>query len=238
MPDDVNNVMQKNLRDRKKQDPDQLPEPISQEPERSQLRRLKRPAMFQEFPSWKVTPREDFGFIDKAVLESILQDAPNDVKEEILADLHVLEIELLNRFFKERDYDATRHQNRYRRFQVIYVTLAFVATVLGSAQAYAIAAWPKALTTIALLETVVALVATMVATISASEPPFTEWIENRRIAEFLRQEYFRYLLRIDPYDRFTVKARRDMFLARRAAEINSGKYPEVRVENDDNGRST
>jgi hypothetical protein len=234
MPDDVDKVMQKNIQERKKQDPDQLPEPVTQEPQKSLSRRLRRPAMFQEFPGWKVTPREDFGFIDKNELELILKDAPVDVKEEILADMHVLEIELLNRFFKERDFEATRHQNRYRRFQITYISLAFVATILGSAQAYAIAAWPEALTTIALMETVVALVATMVATISTSEPPFTEWIENRRIAEFLRQEYFRYLLRIDPYDGFAVKAKRDMFLARRAAEINSGKYPEVRVENEDN----
>lgn len=234
MPDDVDKIMQKNIQERKKEDPEQLPEPVTQEPEKSLSRRLKRPAMFQEFPSWRLTSRQEFSFIDKAELETILKDAPDDVKEEILADMHVLEIELLNRFFKERDFEATRHQNRYRRYLVIYITLAFVATILGSAQAYAIAAWPEALTTIALMETVVALVATMVATISTSEPPFTEWIENRRIAEFLRQEYFRYLLRIDPYDRFTVKARRDMFLARRAAEINSGKYPEVRVENDDN----
>jgi hypothetical protein len=234
MPDDVNKFMQKNKRERERKDPDQLPEPVSQEPERSRTRRLKRPAVLQEFPSWNVTPREDFGFIDRDELEKILSDAPDDVKEEILADMHVLEIELLNRFFKERDFEATRHQNRYRRFQIIYITLAFIATILGSAQAYAIAADWDALTIIALLETVVALVATMVATISTSEPPFTQWIENRRIAEFLRQEYFRYLLRIDPYDRFTVKARRDMFLARRAAEINSGKYPEVRVESEDN----
>lgn len=235
MPDDVDKIMQINMEEREQEDPNQLPEPVTQEPENLLKRRLKRPAMLHDFPRWNVRPREDFGFISDEELETILKDAPEEVREEIKADMHVLDIELLNRFFKERDFEATRHQNRYRRFQVTYITLAFVATILGSLQAYAIAAWPKALTTIALLETVVALLATMVATISTSEPPFTEWIENRRIAEFLRQEFFRYLLRIDPYDRFTVKARRDMFLARRAAEINSGKYPEVRMENEDNG---
>jgi hypothetical protein len=71
----------------------------------------------------------------------------------------------------------------------------------------------------------VALLATFLATISGRESPLPIWLNNRRRAEQLRREYFRYLMNLPPYDSIE-GYQRQMAASRRAADINRGVFPE------------
>ena len=207
---------------------DNIPDdPISQEADSSRKRRwfglFKKPAFMKDFPNLRMPPAdEEFQLLPEEQLEEILRKASPEVAQEVQQDIKLLEEELFH-YFRDRDRQASVFQNRYRLYQMWYVLLAFLATILGAAQA--LAAGTQWLPWFAFGETLIALAATMIATISSFEPPFPKWIQNRRIAEFLRQEYFRYLMRAEPYDHFNSVARRKMHLARRAAEINQGLNP-------------
>ena len=50
-------------------------------------------------------------------------------------------------------------------------------------------------------------------------------MSNRRRAEQLRREYFRFLTRMPPYDEVTGYRRR-MLLSKRVADINRGMHPD------------
>jgi hypothetical protein len=186
---------------------------------------LRRPAFMRDLPYMRLPPADDkFQLLPEEKLEKILAKAPPEMRQEIRDDMQLLQDELF-RFFTRRDRLASVNQNRYRLFQILYILLALFATILGSAQALAINS--KLLPWYAFAETAIALTATMLATISSFEPPFPKWVQSRRIAEFLRQEYFRYMMRAEPYDNFTDPALRKMHLARRAAEINQGRNPDI-----------
>ncbi|MDX1992684.1 MAG: DUF4231 domain-containing protein [bacterium] len=197
--------------------------PVSQEPTSfrkgwaSWLRQMPR----LSFPQ----PNEQFELIDRKQLIALLKDmrADQDSARRIVADLKHLDVELL-RMFRERDYEAKYQQNRYRLYQITYILLAALATLLGSLLALFLEVRPALVPYIALGETFVALATTYLATISGREPAMPAWLDNRRRAEHLRREYFRYLANIEPYDEVE-GYEREMLLARRAADINRGFFP-------------
>ncbi len=191
----------------------------------SNLRR-RMAAWIQELPtlSFPAEPDPNFQLIDKAKLEAALQTADAAARQKIVEDLMFLESEIL-RLFRERDHEAKNQQNRYRLYQLAYIFLAALAGMIGSIQAIALSHSPNALPFWAFLETIVALIVTYLATISGREPPLPIWLTNRRRAEQLRREYFRYLMNMPPYDELEGYMRQTE-LSKRVANINRGVYPE------------
>jgi hypothetical protein len=212
--------------DPKKQE--NLPTPTSQEPDKAREKRMNKPSFMRDFPKFfgKLETKSKFSMLDEARLENLLSQYSPEIQAQIREDIEVLKTNLLD-FFREHDTEAKIQQNRHRKHQMIYVGLAFVATVIGGGQAIATGRSETALIILATLETFVALGATYVANLTGSESPMQKWIQSRRIAEFLRQEYFRYILRLDPYDHITDEGRLKLHLAQRAAQINKGNHPDI-----------
>ncbi len=168
--------------------------------------------------------KPNFQLIDRDKLRQALHDADPTVVKGIEQDLDFLEHELM-RLFRERDAEAAIQQNRYRLYQVTYIVLAALATLIGSLQALVLNSDRALLPWLAFGETLVALFATFLATISGREPPLPLYLNNRKRAEGLRREYFRFLMNLPPYD--TVQgADRHVMLSQRAADINRGVFPE------------
>lgn len=187
--------------------------------------RTLMPAFIQELPSLRFpsAPNPDFRLIEQKHLDAIKSLYP-EAAARIEADIAFMDYELL-RLFIQRDYEAKSSQNRYRVYQLMFLVLATLATMIGSFQALALNSSPDWLPIWAFLETVVALLATFLATISGREPPLPRWLDNRRRAEQLRREYFRFLMNLPPYDSLT-GYKRQVELSRRAADINRGMFPE------------
>lgn len=173
-------------------------------------------------------PDPTYELIDRAKLAQLFQKkgiAPDSREAlRIQADLNFLNEELM-RLYRDRDHNAALHQNRYRLYQIGFTFLAMFAAVLGSLQSLALASYPRLMPFIALLETIVALGAVYLATISGREPPLPLWLRDRRRSEQMRREYFRYLLNLAPYEGMDVVSRQQA-LSSRAADINRGDFPE------------
>jgi len=190
-------------------------------------------AFRKNWPSWlKQMPRlnfpplsEDFELIERKQLIGVLKEIKADqaAVKRVVDDLKYLDSELM-RLFRERDYEAKSQQNRYRLYQILYMVLAALATLIGALIALFLEIRPSLVPLLALGETFVALITTYLATISGREPPLPLWLENRRRAETLRREYFRYLANVEPYDEVD-GYEREMLVSRRAAEINRGFFP-------------
>jgi hypothetical protein len=191
------------------------------------IRRLS-PAWWLEFPSFirLPPPKENYKFISDERLEQIFREAnaSPEVSARIKEDVRFMDYELM-RLFRLRDRDAAVNQNRYRLYQIWYIVLATMAGALGSLQALALNADITAVPVFAFFETMIALVATFLATISSREPPLPEWLNNRRRAEHMRREFFRFLMNLPPYDGLDSIARKQK-LAQSAADINRGVYPD------------
>jgi hypothetical protein len=187
--------------------------------------RARMPAFVQELPQLRFSsaPNPEFRLIEQKYIDAIKGLYP-EAAARIDADIAFMEYELL-RLFVERDFEAKRSQNRYRVYQLMFLVLATVATLIGSFQALALNSSPEWLPIWAFLETIIALLATFLATISGREPPLPRWLDNRRRAEQLRREYFRYLMNLPPYNLLT-GYKRQVELSRRAADINRGMFPE------------
>jgi hypothetical protein len=208
-----------------KEAPKQAKQPISQTPSdyragwavwAKQLPRINFPP-----------PQPNFQLIDKNRLREILIEKNVDpaVIQRIETDMNFLDQELL-RLFRDRDFEASMQQNRYRLFQIGYIVLAALATLFGSFQALTLnTSNQNLLLLMSFLETIVALLVTFLATISGREPPLPLYLTNRRRAESLRREYFRYLVNLPPYDTVEGPQRRVM-LSSRAADINRGVFPD------------
>ncbi|PJF36077.1 MAG: hypothetical protein CUN49_07330 [Candidatus Thermofonsia Clade 1 bacterium] len=206
------------------------------------------PAWAKQLPYFKLPPADlNFSLVPKDEALELLRPDPNkatdstasayppfQATEETLraieSDLDLLEREVLQ-FFRERDLEAKLQQNRYRLYQIGFITLSALATAIGSLLALALTQQPPIwVPLLSFAETVVALLATFLAQISGRESPFLLWIENRRAAEGLRREYFRYLMRLPPYDNEAMKPyERRLLLAERAALINRGTSPDDRA---------
>jgi hypothetical protein len=209
------------------------PEPITAE---KQGYRENWPAWAKQFPKWTFNkPNEDYQLIDRSQLREIFgkQKFKDDVEakaafEKLEADMDFLDRELL-RLFRMRDYNAAKNQNNYRLYQIGFAGLAAFATIIGSFQALAVNDAPDLLPYLAFGETVVALITTYLATISGRAAPLPTWLENRRHAEYLRREYFRYLMDLEPYDALSGFERKQQ-LSIRAANINRGIYPDASAD--------
>lgn len=186
------------------------------------------PAWAKQLPRLRFerAPNANYQLIDPARLDALLSKADSEAAIRIKEDIAFLDSELL-RLFRIRDYDASLHQNRYRLVQISFMALAALATIIGALQGLFLSSQPDAVPAFALAETVVALLTTYLATISGRVPSLPLWLQNRRRAEYLRREYYRYLMRITPYDNDTVKDyERKLLLSTRAANINRGIYPD------------
>ncbi len=186
------------------------------------------PEWMKQLPRLKfaMQPNQDYQLIDRN--SKAWQEATQGMNPESLAkieeDIEFLEYELL-RLFRERDYKAAFNQNLYRVYQIAFMLLASAATIIGGLQGLSIGTNPNLVPILALLETVVALFTTYLATLSGREPPLPLWINNRRRAEYLRREYFRFLANLPPYDTLDGYKRKQL-LSERAADINRGMYPD------------
>lgn len=190
--------------------------------------RKRLPVWVQELPQFggfkPAEPDPNYRLLSKSDLEEVLKDIPEAVKKEIFDDMDFMEYELM-RLFRERDHSAKFNQNRYRRQQIFFLMLAVAATLIGSLQVVALNSSPEIMPLFAFLETLVALLTAFLAAIGGREPPQERWLSNRRRAEQMRREYFRFLTRMPPYDEITGYQRR-MLLSQRAADINRGMYPQ------------
>ncbi len=198
--------------------------PISQE--RNPYRRVGWPEWMRQMPRMRFPPQnETFQLIDPQKLTAILSTLDSATQQSVMNDLTFLNSELLKRF-QERDHEASLQQNRYRLYQIGFIVLATIATIIGSLQSLALGNNPALVPWLAFVETMVALVATYLATISAREPPFERWMTNRQRAEGLRREYFRYLSCLPPYDIIIEEYKRRLMLKERLADIYRGVFPQ------------
>lgn len=187
----------------------------------------------QNMPEWiKQLPRlnfpkqdPNFQLIDMKQLDEYLKGVSPAAYERLKEDMQFLDKELL-RLFRDRDYEAKLQQNRYRVYQIGYMLLAAAATLVGSLFAVAQTSAREAVPILGFLETLIALLTTYLATIAGREQPLPLWLSNRRKAESLRREYFRFLMDLPPYDTLEGYERRRM-LSMRAADINRGFFPEI-----------
>jgi len=185
-------------------------------------------AWLKELPRLKFEPpKPDISapLIKPEELRALLKDYAAE-EAEIEADMEYMNHELL-RLFRQRDHEAKLQQNRYRLYQILYLVLAATAATFGAAQALALAGNPDSVPLWSLLETIVALLVVFLASMSGREAPLPLWLINRRRAEHLRREYFRYLMHIPPYDE-PVLYKRQTLLSERAADINRGVNPDER----------
>jgi hypothetical protein len=202
-------------------------EPISQE---KQGFRRNWPAWAQQLPRLRFPPPSEvddskFQLIDPQKLQEVLRNADPEAVKRIQNDIVFLDHELL-RLFRNLDYQAKFEQNRYRVYQLTYMLLAAAATLVGSFLALALNSNPIWVPWLAFIETLIALATAYMATVSGREPPMPRWMSNRRKAEHLRREYFRYLMRLPPYDKLDGYKLKQT-LSVRAADINRGFFPEM-----------
>lgn len=187
------------------------------------------PEWIKELPQWPSfkPPKPDLTkqLINPDELRELLKDYPDELAK-IEEDIKFMDHELL-RLFLQRDHEAKYQQNRYRLYQISYLVLAAVAGALGAAQVLALAGNPDSVPVWSAAETIVALLVIFLATISGRAAPLPVWLANRRRAEQLRREYFRFLMHLPPYDE-AVLYRRQELLSERAADINRGVNPDER----------
>lgn len=169
-------------------------------------------------------PDPDFHLIDRERLADVLRGYSPDVIARIERDLKDADAEIMD-LFRDRDHKAAYNQNRYRKFQLFYIALAGLATAIGALQAYTLSSSPAISPWFGFAETLVALVVVFLSALVSREPPMQQWLSNRRRAEQMRREYFRYLMLLPPYNGLKVQTRRAL-MARRAADINRGVDPD------------
>lgn len=186
--------------------------------------RSRWPVWAQQLPFLRLPePKAQFGLIDMKDLESIVQSP--DALRKIQSDMRFIDEDLLI-YFREHDRKASEYQNQYRLYQIGFIVLATLATLVGSFQALALSNGGSTTIPIwAFVEVAIALIATFLANVSGHEAPLPLWLNNRRSAEYLRREYFRYLMNMPPYDGLSGPQRRTL-MRQRAADINRGVFPD------------
>jgi len=187
------------------------PDAMNRRPITQQARNYRRywPAWMKQMPYLRLpAPKDDFSLIDRAEMRKVLGDTAPEVIRAIERDLDLLEADV-SKLFSRRDAQAAQYQNRFRLYQVGYIILAMIATLLGSLMVLALNNEPRWVPVIGFGETVIALLATFLASLSGrGENPLSAWLDNRRRAENLRREFFRYLMKLPPYDALNGAARR------------------------------
>jgi hypothetical protein len=191
-------------------------------------------------PSWRrripnllnwtpLVPNRDFQLIDAEGLEAILVNQDPVAAQRVRHDIKTLEYAL--GLFREVDSKAKQSQIEHRRFQLMYILLGVLATLIGSLLTLTLDREPTVAAFLSFLEMVIAASTGLLSTISnaGNESPFQRWMQNRLRAEYLRREYFRYLMNLQPYTDLD-EVRRQASLEQRAAAIYSGKFPDTPSE--------
>ena len=192
------------------------------------------PEWVKQLPRLQFPPPDpNFSIIEPAQLAELLKgyNISDATIQRLVREVSDIDHDVM-RLFRQRDYEASQQQNRYRLYQMGYMALATAATFFGSLQALAFGTEPRLVAAFALIQTIIAGFSTFLSFISTREPPLPRWMDNRRKAEFMRREYYRYLLNLPPYrlideggkqrPRYEIKGD----LAERVARANQGKYPE------------
>jgi hypothetical protein len=208
--------------------PAQAPKTQGQKKTRARSRQWI-PEWISYLPPRAIPDDPDFNFklISDEDLQATLATADTSTQRQIQQDIAFLQTDLMPLFIS-RDHEAKKQQVRYLRYQIGYILLAATATTIGGLQALTLTSTPTSMPIWAFFETLVALFVSYLASISGREPPMPLWLANRRRAEQLRREYFRYLMNTTPYDELDAITRQ-LTLSMRAADINRGVYPEEPV---------
>jgi len=177
-------------------------------------------------PNLPKTPDPDFQLVSDKMLDDIQQIHQLDGAsiQRIKDDRQFMEKELM-RYFRELDTDAKVKQNNYRLYQIRILMMATAATLVGSLQAVSLDN-EMALRLFGLLEGVIALFAVFIIQTRGSDSTLPGWLNARKKAEQLRREYFRFMLRLPPYDNSAQPYDLKLRLSSRAAEIYNDKDPE------------
>jgi hypothetical protein len=191
--------------------------------------RAKRPEWLRRFPKLRPDPIDTtFQLIPPDRLEKILGAVNPSAADRIRADVKFLEQPLL-RLFRERDHEAYVHQNTHRLFQLSFIGLSVLATLIGSLLTLSLTGNATLAAVFGFIEAVIASVTAMLAALQGNRPPQALWLQNRLRAEYLRREYYRFLMNLEPYTSLEEVHRRRL-LEMRAAEINKGTFPETPTE--------
>jgi len=201
------------------------PQPVSQQSPSSR----KAPEWRRRFPKLKADPiKNDFQLLDPARLEEMLKTLNPAAADRFRKDIQFLEQPLL-RLFRERDHEAYVHQNTHRLFQLSFIILSVIATVVGAFLTLTLTSNATVAALLGVTEAIIASATAALASLQGNRPPQALWLQNRLRAEYLRREYFRYLMNLEPYTSLDEVQRRRM-LEMRAAEINMGMLPETPTE--------
>jgi len=135
------------------------------------------------------------------------------------------------RLFREVDAKAKQSQIEHRRYQLMYILLGVLATLIGSLLTLTLNSEPIIPALLGFLEMIIAAITTLLSMVSnaGNESPFQRWMQNRLRAEYLRREYFRYLMNLQPYTDLE-DTRREAALEQRAAAIYGGIFPDTPSE--------
>ena len=189
----------------------------------------KRPEWRRRFPKLKADPiNTSFQLLDPARLEAMLKSLNPSAADRFRKDIQFLEQPLL-RLFRERDHEAYVHQNTHRLFQLSFIILSVIATFVGALLTLTLTSNATMAAFLGFVEAVIAAITAALAALQGNRPPQALWLQNRLRAEYLRREYFRYLMNLEPYTSLDEVQRRRA-LEMRAAEINMGVFPETPTE--------
>lgn len=160
---------------------------------------------------------QSFKLVDVRGLSDITGYHTHPAREVIEKDVKFLDEVVLQRF-RQFDAEAKLYQNKYRRYQITYMLLAALATLLGSILALA---FDKNSTVVYLAgfgETAIALITTYFATTVDTKDLLEKYLLKRQRAEALRREYFRYIANLVPYNTSS-DAERQRILRSRVSSI-------------------
>ncbi|MBK8024700.1 MAG: DUF4231 domain-containing protein [Chloroflexi bacterium] len=165
-------------------------------------------------------PSPNFQLIDPQALARVLRDVRPDIADAIRKELAFMEPEIL-RLFRERDFFAKQKLNRYILFELVVVLLVIGLVVVGSLRLWTTLTGGALSALLGVVAVIIALIAIFVSTVRGREAAYPQYMMHRSRAEFLRREYFRYLLNLPPYtmDRGIEKMQT---LALLAANLNRG----------------
>jgi len=177
-------------------------------------------------PNIPKKPDPSFQLVSDKMLDNIQRVHQLDETsiQRIKADRQFMESELM-RYFRELDTEAKVKQNNYRLYQIRILMLATAATLVGSLQAVSLNN-ETTLRLFGLLEGIIALFAVFVIQTRGTDATLPGWLNARKKAEQLRREYFRFMLRLPPYDKSDRDYDLKLRLSSRAAEIYNDKDPE------------
>jgi Protein of unknown function (DUF4231) len=164
---------------------------------------MRRPALLVRFPSWRA-PRRSW----PPITPEAVTDYP-----ELADDISVVD-QVVGPAFREADLAAQRHQNRYRRQQVVVLVGSALLSGFGGLQAvFPEERWPGLL--LALVGALLAVLSSAVNDLNALDGFMTERVK----AERLRSACFRFLSRTGLYtDENRVSVLRRAVLSIRAGE--------------------